>query len=109
MQWFNRIFLCCLWLIPTWAGAQVEPTDLAITADNSIVDTGSERDVNMGAATSIRLKSCQHHLILAFDTTPLMGRSIVSARLRYAQKDHDFPRVPIRGPWRPPRRWGWWR
>ena len=65
MRFFQCLFLCLVWVTPSFVGAQQVPTvDVPITADNSIIDTRSERDFNMGAASSIRLKSFQHHLIL---------------------------------------------
>ena len=102
MKRTSPILLCCLWLLPASSIGQEQSIDLSITADNSIIDVRGERDFNMGRASAIRLKSFQHHLILNFDSTPLRGRSVISARLRYAQKDHDFPRVTIstiQAPW----------
>lgn len=42
---------------------------LPVTGDNSIVDVNGERDVNMGAATSLRLKAHQHHLVVRVDAS----------------------------------------
>ena len=77
------------------APAQETTVRLAITADNSIIDVGPERGFNMGAATGLRLKSFQHHLVLRFDTAPLQGRTVTSARLRYARRDHVLQRVTV--------------
>ncbi len=82
-------------LLPAAASAQQETVRLDVTADNSIIDVRSERDFNMGATSGIRVKSYQHHLILKVDTAPLAGRTVTSARLRYAQRDHALRRVTI--------------
>ncbi len=84
------------------APVAAQPVRLAVTADNSIIDVGGERDFNMGAVGAIRLKSYQHHLVLKFDTAPLAGRTVLSARLRYAQNQHALRRVTvstIQGDW----------
>ena len=75
---------------------------LPVTADNSIVDYSSERNVNMGGTTSIRLKSYQHHLILDTDTSSVSGRKIVGATLRYAINSNELEHVTvssIQGDW----------
>ena len=102
MRLINILFFCAFWFVPQWAVAQLETVDVPITADNSIIDVGVEHDFNMGTASSIRLKSFQHHLILNFDTEQLQGWSVRSARLRYSKGNESFPRVSIstiQGPW----------
>ncbi|MBN1673103.1 MAG: hypothetical protein JXR37_18800 [Kiritimatiellae bacterium] len=58
-----------------------------VTADNSIIDVDGERDYNMGAVSSIRLKTFQHHVVLKFDTSALSNRVVTGASL-YAYEDN---------------------
>ncbi len=84
-------------VLPASAWAQAEVLQLPITADNSIIDVNGERDFNMGAARSLRVKSFQHHLIARFDAAPLAGRTVRRATLVYganAQAD-SISRVSV--------------
>ncbi len=77
-------------------------SSLSISADNSIVDNSSERSVNMGGASSIRLKTYQHHLILNADTSAISGRKVVGATLRYRRNSQTLEHVTvssIQGDW----------
>ena len=68
---------------------------LPITADNSIVDYNGERDVNMGAASSLRLKVHQHHLVVKVDTSAVGDEQVVAATLRYRPNSETLGHVTI--------------
>ncbi len=82
--------------------AAAQTIQVPVTADNSIIDVKGERDLNMGKASSLRIKSFQHHLILKLDTTALQGKTVTSARLRYTPLKFTLNRVSvstIQGDW----------
>ena len=95
----TKILPICLLLSAPVLAQQVS---LPITADNSIVDNDGERSVNMGAATSLRLKAFQHHLVLKVDTAGMDGKKAIAAVLRYRRNSETLEHVTvssIQGDW----------
>lgn len=83
------ILIVTLLIIPSLPIFAEQTNVLSIVADNSIIDVNGERDYNMGAVSSIRMKAFQHHVALKFDATVLKGRRPTSARLIYYEGNGD--------------------
>ena len=81
--------------LPGHSPSSTNQITLPITADNSIVDYIGEQNINMGAASSIRIKGNEHHLILKVDTVGLVGKKVTGATLRYHRHNETLEHVTI--------------
>ena len=90
-----NITACTLFAIVAVNASAAEMVRLPVTKDNSIDLVDGEWSENAGQQGRIRIKGNQHIVVMAFDTSSIVGKRVTKATLVCVQGEQTISGVTI--------------